>query len=99
MYFRSLLMMEDTSSSLVMIQPSLRSYSLGQEAAPVMLDSSSVRPDTILLLDTFFHIVVFHGETIASWRDQNFQEQVRSARVRAWFGCGGSGCVAATLRL
>lgn len=30
--------------------------------------SLSIRPDTILLLDTFFHVVVFHGETIAAWK-------------------------------
>jgi hypothetical protein len=28
----------------------------------------SIRPDVILLLDTFFHVVVFHGETIAAWK-------------------------------
>ena len=33
-----------------------------------MLDATSIRPDSILLLDTFFHVVVFHGETIAAWR-------------------------------
>lgn len=35
-----------------------------------MLDAASVRPDTILLLDTFFHVVIFHGETIGAWREQ-----------------------------
>lgn len=29
----------------------------------------------ILLLDTFFHILIFHGETIASWRKQKYHEQ------------------------
>jgi protein transport protein SEC23 len=33
-----------------------------------MLDATSIRPDCILLLDTFFHVVVFHGETVAAWR-------------------------------
>lgn len=37
---------------------------------PAMLDAASVRPDTILLLDTFFHVVIFHGETIGAWREQ-----------------------------
>ena len=39
-----------------------------------MLDASSVRPDVILLLDTFFYVIVFHGETIAAWRDQRYQD-------------------------
>ncbi len=29
---------------------------------PVLLDSTSITPDRILLLDTFFHILIFHGE-------------------------------------
>lgn len=40
----------------------------------MLLDSASVSPDTILLLDTFFHVVVFHGEKIAMWRDQGYQD-------------------------
>lgn len=39
---------------------------------PAMLDAASVRPDTILLLDTFFHVVIFHGETIGAWREQGW---------------------------
>ena len=29
---------------------------------PVLLDTSSILPDRILLMDTFFQIVIFHGE-------------------------------------
>lgn len=29
---------------------------------PVLLDSASILPDRILLLDTFFHILIYHGE-------------------------------------
>lgn len=29
---------------------------------PVLLDSSSILADRILLLDTFFQILIFHGE-------------------------------------
>ena len=41
-------------------------FSFGQE--PVLLDTSSLQPDRILLMDTFFHIVIYHGETIAAWK-------------------------------
>jgi hypothetical protein len=34
----------------------------------------SIAPDRILLLDTFFHIIIFHGETIAAWRKQGYHE-------------------------
>jgi len=55
-----------------MIQPSLLSYSFQGPPAPVLLDATSIRPDAILLLDTFFHVVLFHGEKISSWRDQGY---------------------------
>lgn len=50
------------------------------------------RTDRILLLDTFFHVVVFSGETIASWRKQGYHEQVRRrARHGAPRGAGANG--------
>jgi protein transport protein SEC23 len=59
-----------------MIQPTLDSYSLEQEGAqPVLLDSASIQPAHILLLDTFFHILIFNGETIAEWRKAGYHEQ------------------------
>lgn len=73
-YFRHCLLRESTTNSLVMIQPSLLSYSFNGPPVPALLDAASVRPDTILLLDSFFYVVVFHGDTIAAWRDQKFQD-------------------------
>ena len=72
------------------LQPSLLSYSFQGQPTPVLLDATSVRPDTILLLDTFFHIVVFHGETIASWRSQNYQEQEEHVNFRNLLAAPGS---------
>jgi protein transport protein SEC23 len=69
---------EDVNNSLIMIQPTLMSYSMDatpQPPQPVLLDSISIRPDVILLLDTFFHILIFHGETIAQWRNAGYQDQ------------------------
>jgi hypothetical protein len=58
-----------------MIQPTLMSYQLEQPAEAVLLDSISIKPDAILLLDTFFHILIFHGDTIAQWRKAGYHEQ------------------------
>ncbi len=58
-----------------MIQPTLTSYGFDAPPQPVLLDSVSVKPDVILLLDTFFHILIFHGETIAQWRNAGYQDQ------------------------
>lgn len=75
-FYRHVLNHEDVSNSLIMIQPTLDSYTFDQEdSQPVLLDSTSIQPQHILLLDTFFHILIFHGETIAEWRKAGYQEQ------------------------
>lgn len=63
------------NNSLIMIQPTLMSYTFDVPPQPVLLDSVSIKPDVILLLDTFFHILIFHGETVAQWRKAGYQEQ------------------------
>lgn len=42
--------------------------------AQVLLDVSSIQPDRILLLDTYFMVVVFYGSTIAEWRKAGYQQ-------------------------
>ncbi|CAN6650916.1 protein transport protein Sec23p [Trichomonascus vanleenenianus] len=74
-FYRHTLNREDLTNSLIMIQPTLISFSIDQEPEPVLLDSVSIKPDVILLLDTFFHILIFHGETIAQWRKAGYQDQ------------------------
>ena len=65
---------EDVNNSLIMIQPTLMSYTFDVPPQPVLLDSVSIKPDVILLLDTFFHILIFHGETMAEWRKAGYQD-------------------------
>ncbi|KAJ2501986.1 GTPase-activating protein S23 [Coemansia sp. RSA 1972] len=74
-FYRHCLFREDTTNSLTMIQPSLMSYGFEGAPAPVLLDSVSMKPDVILMLDTFFHILIWHGETIAEWRKAGYHEQ------------------------
>ena len=81
--YRHILCRENVSNSLIMLQPSLLSYSFHGPPQPALLDATSVRPDTILLLDTFFHVVVFHGETIAAWKAQGYQNQPEHANFRS----------------
>lgn len=83
-FYRHTLNHEDVSNSLIMIQPTLDSYTFDQEeSTPVLLDSTSIQPQHILLLDTFFHILIFHGETIAEWRKAGYQEQEGYENFRA----------------
>lgn len=73
-FYRHMLMREDLTQSLIMIQPILYSYSFNGPPEPVLLDTSSIQPDKILLMDTFFQILIFHGETIAQWRAMKYHE-------------------------
>ena len=45
-----------------MIQPILYAYTFNGPPEPVLLDTSSIQPDRILLMDTFFQLLIFHGE-------------------------------------
>ncbi|KAI3880150.1 hypothetical protein MKX03_008185 [Papaver bracteatum] len=74
-YFRMLLNRECINNALLMIQPSLVSFSLDSNAAPapVLLDMSSVKAFRILLLDAYFSVVVYHGSTLAQFRDRGYQ--------------------------
>ncbi|KAF0993279.1 hypothetical protein HZS_4193 [Henneguya salminicola] len=63
---------ENTINSCVMIQPVLYSYSLDGPPQPVLLDSSSIKPDVVLFLDTYFHVLIYLGETISSWKKQGY---------------------------
>jgi protein transport protein SEC23 len=66
-----------------MIQPTLDEYKIDrEEAEAVLLDSQSIQSDTILLLDTFFHILIFNGETIAAWRKEGYQDNEEYANFR-----------------
>ncbi|XP_022972255.1 protein transport protein SEC23-like [Cucurbita maxima] len=74
-YFRMLLNRENITNAAVMIQPSLISYSFNSLPAPALLDVASIAADRILLLDSYFSVVVFHGMTIAQWRNMGYQNQ------------------------
>ncbi|XP_052276355.1 protein transport protein Sec23A-like isoform X2 [Dreissena polymorpha] len=73
-YYRYMLNIEDLTQSLIMIQPILYAYSFSGTPEPVLLDTSSIQPDRILLMDTFFQILIYHGETIDQWRQQKYQD-------------------------
>ncbi|XP_071690224.1 protein transport protein SEC23 E-like [Rutidosis leptorrhynchoides] len=74
-YFRMMLNRESITNATVMIQPSLISYSFNSLPSPALLDVASISADRILLLDSYFSVVIFHGTTIAQWRNMGYQNQ------------------------
>lgn len=49
------------------------------EPQPTLLDVSSIDISNVLLLDTFFYVVVFHGTTVAAWRAAEYHLQPEHA--------------------
>ncbi|KAF0908550.1 hypothetical protein E2562_026338 [Oryza meyeriana var. granulata] len=78
-YFRMMLNRENVTNAVVMIQPSLISYSFQSGPEPALLDVTAIAADRILLLDSYFTIVIFHGITIAQWRKAGYQDQGHEA--------------------
>jgi protein transport protein SEC23 len=74
-FYRHCFFTEDCINTLIMIQPTLTSYELEKEPESVLLDSTSIKNNRILFLDTFFHILIYHGSLIAEWRRQGYQNQ------------------------
>jgi protein transport protein SEC23 len=69
-----MMLRENVGNSLVMIQPAVMSYSLeSEQATPVLLDVDSMKKNVILLLDTFFYVCIWKGETIKQWEDAEYQ--------------------------
>lgn len=81
-FYRYMLNRESVTNALIMIQPTLEAYSFNGPPVPVLLASTSIQPDKILLLDTFFRVVVFHGETVANWRKAGYAEDPKHENFR-----------------
>lgn len=57
---------EDVMQPLIMIRPRVYSYGFNGQRELVLFDISSVQRDCILLIDTFFEIILRHGEVLYS---------------------------------
>ena len=72
-YYRFMLLRETCPNSMTMIQPRLEAYTMQEKGFPVLLSSTSLAADRILMLDTFFHLVIWHGKTISEWMVKGYQ--------------------------
>lgn len=73
-FYNCMLNRESVVESLTMMQPELYSYSFsGVER--VRLDTSAIQPERVLLLDTYFDILIYFGKTIVAWKKERYHEQ------------------------
>lgn len=81
--FRRMLMNRETvGNALLMIQPTLEAYMFNQFGVPVLLSATSLAPDRILVLDTFFSLVVWVGDNVADWRKGGYHLKPEYAHVK-----------------
>ena len=81
-FYSVVLLRENVLNAMTMIQPSLTSYSFNVPPEPALLDVAAVQADRILVLDAFFSVVLFHGHTVAQWRDAGYADQPEHAALK-----------------
>lgn len=74
-YYRLCIDRECVANSLIMVQPSLTQYDL-ENSTPVaaICDIESMKDNVILMMDSYFHIVVWRGSTIVQWVKEGYHE-------------------------
>ncbi|KAJ3450735.1 protein transport protein sec23 [Anaeramoeba flamelloides] len=73
-YFSHSLYKENISNSILMFQPVLHSFTMNGPPKPVLLEMDSIQKDNILLLDSFFLVLIHHGKQIKNWIKQGYHE-------------------------
>ena len=74
-FYRTLIVRENVTNSLLMIQPALLQYSFDSpHPQPVLLDIASLKNNVILLLDTFFTVLIWHSDMITKWNKMGYAE-------------------------
>lgn len=74
-YFRILLYKLKTEEAIKMIKPSLISFHYQGDILPVELDTSSLNPESILVLDTFHNVLLWKGKYVGDWIKDGLHEK------------------------
>lgn len=73
---------ESIDNCLFIIKPSLICYNAYGQCASVDLDNSNLQKENVLVLDTFYRVLVWYGEAAASWRDNKYHEDEEYSNVK-----------------
>lgn len=74
-YFRILLHKLRPSEALKMIKPTLIAFHYQGDIAPVELDTGSLDPESILVLDSFHNVLLWKGAYVESWMAEGLHEK------------------------
>eukprot|EP00760_Papus_ankaliazontas_P029992 PhM_4_TR456/c0_g1_i1/m.31195/K14006/SEC23; protein transport protein SEC23 len=83
-YYRTHLFRANLRDSMLMIHPTLHSYTMTEAPRPVPLDESVIQAENVLVLDTFFEVLIHHGDTIAAWIQQGYEQKEEFAHFKAF---------------
>ena len=82
-FYRHVLNHETVGESVIMIMPMLMMYTYADPTpVPVLLDSASVTADSVLLLDTYFHILIHRGTQVVEWVNQGLETQAEYGNIK-----------------
>lgn len=82
-FYKSSLMNETMVNCTIMIQPILYVYTAeNPEPNPVHLDIEHMKDVNVLYMDAFFFICIWHGATVANWRDKGLQEDPEYENIK-----------------
>lgn len=77
---------ESMSNMLVMIQPALFQYDLQEsEPTPVLCDFESLKSDIVLLVDTYFYLLIWRGSNVHAWFQDNVHLQPEYQHINYLF--------------
>ncbi|CAB4269297.1 unnamed protein product [Prunus armeniaca] len=79
-YFRMILNRENVANSVVMIQPSLISYSFHSGPEPALLDVAAIAADRILLLDAYLLLLFFMVQLLLMAKSRAFAQLLQAPR-------------------
>ena len=75
-FYRQFLLRFGVLECLMMMQPVLLSYSFDcDKPVAQFLSAESMKKDRILLLDSFFNVILWYGEMICAWKEAGYDSQ------------------------
>ena len=89
---RLLFLKSKAEDAIIMIQPTLMQYSLSSiqtnangsisiVPTPASLEESSIPSDGIILLDTYFEVLIIRGDTLNGWIQQGYNKQAEYSYI------------------
>lgn len=74
-YFRILVFKLPVDDAIKMVKPALISFHYQGEVTPVELDSGSLNPESILVLDSFHNVLLWRGDYVSSWIKEGLHQK------------------------